>query len=245
VDHPELVFRLRAVPAAAFVDLLREARAPLSARALKIALHERGVPREVADAAWRRAQPGVRRHANVAVDKAGRYAWSDAPVPPEPLRFTPSEALERILRGRLAAPVKVDLADLVRRALHERDVLEQQARVAHDGAVQARAALERQIRIDGARAMADLAAEVEELAEAASPDTLVERVRGLAKAYELEPIGRVGEEISYDAAWHTPIGDDLPDGTVVMVIRPGYSWRLGDRAVLVAKAQVTPVRSGR
>jgi hypothetical protein len=244
VNHPELAFRLRAVPAAVFVDLLREARAPHNARELKAALQERGVPRDGVEKAWRRAQPGVRRHANIAVDAAGRYAWSDTPVLIEPPRFTPSAALERILR-RLAAAIKADLAELVRAALRERDVLEEQARATHAGAAQARAALERQIRIDAARAVAEMAAEIEELAGAAPADVLVDRARGLAKAYELEPIGRVGDEITFDADWHTPIGGDLPDGSPAMVIRPGYSWRFGDHAVLLGKAQVAPVHSGR
>lgn len=245
MNHPELAFRLRAVPAAVFVDLLREARAPHNARELKAALQERGVPRDGVEKAWRRAQPGVRRHANIAVDAAGRYAWSDTPVLIEPPRFTPSAALERILRGRLAAAIKADLAELVRAALRERDVLEEQARATHAGAAQARAALERQIRIDAARAVAEMAAEIEELAGAAPADVLVDRARGLAKAYELEPIGRVGDEITFDADWHTPIGGDLPDGSPAMVIRPGYSWRFGDHAVLLGKAQVAPVQSGR
>jgi hypothetical protein len=245
VDHPELGFRLRAFPAAVFVDLLREAREPRNARALKAALQERGVAREDVDAAWRRAQPGVRRHANIAVDAAGHYVWSDVPVPVEPIHLTPIESLERILKGRLAAAVKADLADVVRRALHERDVLERQVQAGYDGSALARAGLERQVRIDAARAVAELAAEVEELAGAAPADVLVDRVRGLAKAFDLDPIGRVGDELAFDASQHTPIGGDLPDGSAVMVIRPGYTWRLGDRAVLIGKAQVTPVYPGR
>jgi hypothetical protein len=240
-DHPELVFRLRAVPAAVFVDLLRQAGEALDARALKARLEGCGVARDVVDAAWRRAQPGVKRHANIAVDPNGRYAWSDTPVPREPIRSTPTEALERILRGRLPAGVKADLAELVLRALRERDVLEQQARATYEGAREARAALERQLRIDAVRLVAELAAEVEELAGHADTGVLVERVRALAKAFDLDPIGRAGDQAAFDPLQHEPIGGTPLDGTSVLVIRPGYSWRAGPHAVLLGKAQVTGV----
>lgn len=240
-QHPELVFRLRAVPAAVFVDLLRHAGEALDARALKTRLAGLGVARDVVDVAWRRAQPGVKRHANVAVDASGRYAWSDRPVPREPIRATPTEAWERILRGRLPAGIKADLAELVLRALRERDVLEQQARATYESAREARTALERQMRIDAVRSVADIAAEVEELAGRADPGVLVERVRALAKAFDLDPIGHVGDLTAFDPLQHEPIGGQPLDGTPVMIIRPGYSWRTGPHAVLLGKAQVTGV----
>jgi hypothetical protein len=179
VEHPELLFRLRVVPSAVFVDLLRQAGEPLNARALKAQLASRGVPPNEVEAAWRRAQPGVRRHANVTVDATGRYdwsidstfdrAWSPDPPPVQPLRLTAAEALERILKGRLPAALKADLADLVRAALRDRDGLQ---------------ARELQLRVDAAGALAEL----EELASTGAPaDVLVERIRALAKAFDPEP----------------------------------------------------------
>jgi hypothetical protein len=78
------------------------------------------VSKDVADAAWRKAQPGVRRHANVAYDQArNAYLWSDAPAPlPE---FTPLTALEHLLSPR--KPDRVEAAEVIRTALRERDQL--------------------------------------------------------------------------------------------------------------------------
>jgi hypothetical protein len=121
VDHPDLLFRLRAVPAAAFVDLLREAGEPLDVGQLKDRLEALGVDRETVQREWRRAQPGVKRHGNVTFDQStATYRWTDGAAP-TPL--SPMQALERIVRGRLAAPARVELADTVRAALRERDEL--------------------------------------------------------------------------------------------------------------------------
>jgi hypothetical protein len=200
------------------------------------------VDRDTVDAAWRRAQPGVKRHANVRVEPGGTYSWSDTPVTPEPPRLTPVEALDRILRGRLPSGFKADLGDLVRAALRERDTLEQQARATYEGAREARAALERQIRIDAARALAEMAMEVEELAgSGAAADVFVDRVRAQAKLFNLMPVGRAGDELPYDPIRHTPIGGHPTDGSMVVVIRPGYTWRVGERDLLLEKAQVAPL----
>jgi hypothetical protein len=121
VDHPDLLFRLRAVPAAAFVDLLREAGEPLDVGQMKDRLEALGVDRETVQRVWRRAQPGVKRHGNVVFDPAtATYRWSDGAAA-APL--SAAQALERIVRGRLAAAARAELADTVRAALRERDEL--------------------------------------------------------------------------------------------------------------------------
>ncbi len=239
MDHPELSFRLRAVPAAVFVDLLREAREPLNARALKDRLTGRGVQRDVVDAAWRRAQPGVKRHANVAVDAAGAYCWGDVPVPVELPKLTPVEALDRILRGRLHSAMKAELGDLVRATLRDRDPLEQQARPPFESAREARTVPQRQIRIEAARSVAELAMELEDLVAAGRRRGGVDRPgTGAGEEFDLTPVGRAGDEIRFDPPAHTPIGGHLPDGAPATVVRPGYSWHIGVRDVLVGKAQV-------
>jgi hypothetical protein len=81
VDRPDVASRPGA--AAAFIALLREADGPLDARALKHRLVARGVPADAADAAWRRAQPALRRHAEVAFDAArGTYRYGTSTRPP-------------------------------------------------------------------------------------------------------------------------------------------------------------------
>jgi hypothetical protein len=97
----------------------------------------------------------------------------------------------------------------------------------------------RQARIDSLRALAELAMEVEELvANEASPRTLVQRVRGRVKRSALEPIGRAGEETTFDRKQHKPIGGSIADGAPVIVVRPGYVWKSDDGDVLISRPVV-------
>jgi hypothetical protein len=235
VDRTDLASRAGA--AAVFVALLREADTPLSAGGLKQRLQTRGVEPTTVDAAWRRAQPAVRGHPDVCYDPSrGSYRYDDTGrVAPA---LTADEALDRLLPGRTTAR-RAELATIVRAALKERDDLEARGRAAYSGGRALRAANERQVQIDAVRALADVVSEVEELA-AAGADSLVtaERVRALAQAFGLAPIGRAGEQTTFEPAWHTPIGAQPPDGSRVAVIRPGYTWPTGEEVVLIHKAQV-------
>ncbi len=235
MDRTDLASRAGA--AAVFVSLLREARTPLSARALKQRLRARGVDQGTVDSAWRRAQPAVRGHVDVCYDPGrGSYCYGDSGRAAPAL--TADEALDRLLPARTTAR-RAELATIVRAALKERDDLEARLRGAYAGSRALRAAHERQMQIDAVRALADVVSEVEELA-AAGADCLVtaERVRALAQAFGLAPIGRAGEQTSFEPAWHTPIGPAPPDGSRVAVIRPGYTWPIGEEVVLIHKAQV-------
>ncbi|GGM27795.1 hypothetical protein GCM10007977_031350 [Dactylosporangium sucinum] len=119
------------------------------------------------------------------------------------------------------------------------DRLEEMLRSEHDEAVGLRSAQERQIRIDVVRALADLAAEVEELAaDRTGPGVLADRVRAMVAANGLEPIGAAGADAPFDPALHKPIAGRPAPGTQVTIIRPGYRWRAHDDVVLMSKAQV-------
>ncbi|MEV0974979.1 hypothetical protein [Microtetraspora glauca] len=118
----------------------------------------------------------------------------------------------------------------------ERDLQDVQTR-----AIRIRAAQERQLQIDVVRALADLAAEVEELANAdTAPAVVIERVRGLVAAHSLRPIGDVKRESEFDPLLHDSIvGAPIP-GSVVTVIRPGYTWAASGEEILLHKALVEP-----
>jgi len=239
VEDRDTTTRLRASPAAVFADLLRTCGAALDARALKRLLTDRGLDRTVVDAAWRRAQPSLRRHRDVRVDPPGVYRWQPG-RPAEPV--SPEAALDRLVTGRLPALARAELAEGIREALAERDAFEERARGAYRDAAATRAAYERQLRVDAARALADVAMEVEELAAAGADGRVaVERIRALVAGFGLHPIGRAGERTLFDAVRHTPIGVAVPAGSVVLIIRPGYSWQAGDQDVLLARAQIAPV----
>jgi len=117
--------------------------------------------------------------------------------------------------------------------------LEETLRQEHTESVKARASHERQIQIDNVRAMADLAAEVEELAMThAEPEMLVERVRALAAMHFLEPIGDAGVETSFDPQLHAALAGHPEAGSAISVIRPGYRWHFSDEVILLHKALV-------
>jgi hypothetical protein len=97
----------------------------------------------------------------------------------------------------------------------------------------------RQAEIAAIRALAELAVEVEELAfNEASARAVVHRVRARAKLAQLEPIERAGAETTFNRARHKPIGQDIADGTVVVVVRPGYVWKAPPEDLVIAKAVV-------
>jgi hypothetical protein len=89
------------------------------------------------------------------------------------------------------------------------------------------------------RAFAALAIEVEELAvNEASARVVLHRVRAHARRLGLEPIGHAGESSTMDRMWHEPVGRPIPDGTPVVVVRPGYRWTSTNGDLLLARAVV-------
>ncbi|MEV7226953.1 hypothetical protein AB0M79_08005 [Polymorphospora sp. NPDC051019] len=118
--------------------------------------------------------------------------------------------------------------------------LESMLRTEHTRAVGMRAAQERQIRIDVVRALADLAAEVEEIVAAGGDaQVLVERVRGLAMAQGLEPVGSSGAPAKFDPTLHESVGRQPETGATVAVVRPGYRWRFADEEILLHRSVVS------
>lgn len=227
-----------------FVDLLREADAPLNARSLQHRLVARGYDPAAANLAWRKAQPAVRRHPAVSyepVQGAYHYHSSDTAA------VTAEQALDVLVAGS-GATHRVALAATIRAALRDRDDLEARLRTGYAGGRELRSAQERHIRIESVRALVDVVSEVEELC-AAGVDlaVLTERVRALARAFGLEPVAQAGERTAFVSSRHTPIGSRPPDEERVIVIRPGYCWRWGDEVVLISKAQVawSPHGAGR
>lgn len=148
-------------------------------------------------------------------------------LPKEPVRPKEAEPSDGALSTRVA--------ELVQRC----EDLERQLYAADTRSPEVRKAQERQLRIDAIRALAELAMEIEELtANEAEPAVMVEKVRAQATRAGLEPIGRAGEETTFDRSRHKPIGGALRDGAPVYVVRPGYTWHAPDEDVLIGKAIV-------
>jgi hypothetical protein len=204
---------------AAVLQVLQQAAGPWTAADVKQALETGGVARAEVDRVWPGVQRKLKSHDRVTVD--GRtYRFTFPPV-------TAAEALELLGQGRVPAGQKPELLDIVRAALAEPSGdLEEEAR-------------RRQSDIDAVRALAELASEAEELAvNEARPEALIHRLRARVKRSGLEPIGRAGDETTFDRKRHKPIGGAIRDGAPVVVVRPGYVWKAPTEDVLITKAVV-------
>jgi len=246
--------RFGADPVAAVVELLRRASKPRGAVALKDGLVAAGVERAVADKAWPGVQKALKKHPNVVI--TGRsYRWRAKPavagesaadrLTANADRAPAGEPAVRARPDERTAALEREAADLARRCeeLTRRCAdLEAVVRTGQSRSTGLREAQDRQARIDLIRGLAELAMEVEELAHnGAEPDVLIERIRALVDAYELEPIGRAGQEEPFDPARHAPIGGLVGDGSRISVVRPGYTWRAPEGDLLIGKAQVAPL----
>jgi hypothetical protein len=232
------------------LEILRKAGAALPAADIKKGLIGAGVAPAGVDRHWKAIQPLVSGHPGVDYDaKARVYRW----VKPAVVRA--SDAFDRIMTGRLPAGERVALAAIVRAALdatpspNGKPATAKRASDAGPDAVPdavpdaavdgVAAARQRQAAIDAARALAELAIEVEELtAKQASAETLVHRLRARVNRSGLEPIDRAGAETTFDRKRHRSIGGSIRDGAPVFVVRPGYVWKAAEEDVLIAKAVV-------
>jgi hypothetical protein len=234
------------------LGIIRSAGQPIGAGVIVKELISRyGLDEPAARRVWDKA----RRSLGSTVEPVGRlYRWRE-PGDPEVVLRDARAALERLLQPRVTANKKRELVEAIRAALERSPVrdspervaeltarceeLERQLYAADTRSPEVRQAQERQLRIDAVRALAELAMEVEELtANEAEPAVLVAKVRARATREGLEPIGRAGEETTFDRARHKPIGSGLRDGAVVYVVRPGYTWHAPDEDVLIGKAIV-------
>ena len=172
---------------------------------------------------------------------------------PEVPTAPPAEVGEDVTRPEMPAPIRKDdeaAADLAEaaedraRVLAERcERLERDLQSANDRAIRLRTAQKLQLQVDVVRALADLAAEIEEMVIGrTAPEIVVERVRSLVAGQALHPIGTVGEEYGFDPALHDPLVGAPEPGTPVSVIRPGYRWATFEE-ILLHKALVEQVRA--
>ncbi|PZG51459.1 hypothetical protein C1I98_08455 [Spongiactinospora gelatinilytica] len=179
-----------------------------------------------------------------AFQRVGRHdpiaaAWAKALGGEEQL----ASAREEIDRARqdteTAMTLKNEAERLVQELTERCDRVERQLQETQAGVLRRRASQDRQLQIDVMRALADLAAEVEELSvRGVSSETMIARVHGLAATYGLWPIGPIHEKSAFDLKLHKAIaGDPQPDDEVI-VRRPGYIWSSSTEEVVLHKALV-------
>lgn len=240
-DPAELRTRFAADPAAVFLTALRDLGGALNCAELTRELTAAGLDQAAVSGVWKSTvQKIFKTHQQVRVDGA-RYQWSAESVDPHAgLRGLPAaQALARLTDGsRLTAAQKAALAEAVRAGLHPGD----QPSPSGVDDQEIRAAQDRQLRVDGARAVAEIAMEIEELAfNGADADLIVERVRVLVEMASLTPIALPGQQVPFDPARHSSLAGFPDAGSAVTVIRPGYFFRTRGEDVLLGKAIVADI----
>jgi hypothetical protein len=212
-----LAEKFRADAEAAILEVLRGSSRALTRSEVVATLSKAGVDEPAARRAWKHLLPAIRANEQVSEDR-NRYRWVA-----QPSRMTAAEALQTLAQGRLPAAKAAELADIVAAAVVNPE----------------QAARQRQQAIDGVRALAALAIEVEELAtKQASARAVVHRVRARVRRSGLEPIESAGDETRFDPKVHQPIGRAIPAGTKVIVVRPGYVWHAPTEDVQLHEAVV-------
>jgi len=207
-------------PSAAVLRVVREAGTAVSATEIKQALRAAGVS-AFDKRTWNRLQKKLRVHDHIIVEPGYRYMWVAEPVVPPA-----ADAFEQIVRS-VGGRIKRAHAEVIRQALADAPYMSEIA------------ARQRQAVLDGVRALAELASEVEELTvNQASTRAMIHRVRSRVKLAGLEPIERAGDSTVFDRKRHEPIGPSIDDGAHVIVVRPGYRWKTPHDDVLVSRACV-------
>jgi hypothetical protein len=196
-----------------------------------------GLPREfVADLP---AEAFVAAFGRVAATDATLAGWLAALVHDGRVDLVQRE-VDRLRTELSAAEGRAEAAERRTAELADRcGQLEEALRVEYVEATSVRAAQDRQLQIDIIRALAGLAAGVEEVAaNHPEPEVLVEWVRALVAAQALEPVGLAGVKVSFDPVQHDPIVGAPLAGAEVTVIRPGYRWHPTGGEVLIHRALV-------
>ncbi len=234
-------------PLAVFLGEIERAAQPLTYVELKARLVVNGVPDYEVDLQWTRHERAVKYDTHVYyMPETRTYAWG-----PEVDLPDPAQAVRLLASGR--APIKPDrqtLGEIVLAALgkaappapappaaptKEPEPLSEDAQ----DEAERRKIFEERLKADSALAYAKVAMELEELiASGASARVLLQRIHAAAQAHGLSPIGSAGATIKFDRLRHDPVVASTPDGSDVLVVRPGYVWHAGDEEILVAKAVV-------
>jgi molecular chaperone GrpE (heat shock protein) len=97
----------------------------------------------------------------------------------------------------------------------------------------------RQVLIDAAKVVAQVAATVEGDGRALDHDALSRKVTLLAERFGLHADARQGDSVAFDPSRHSAPGKRPEVGEIVDVARAGYTWEDGSERVVVLPALVT------
>lgn len=225
-------------PYEALIAVIRDAGTSLKGTEVHAGIKALGQPESTWKAWGSSLRDWIILHPRVKTTGAGgslRYTWGD-PMPAK-------DALD-LLAKRPKAPewLREAWREVVADTLSGSDVSSATAEPSHsDSGVNPtlRRAQERQAKINVARAVAELAIDIEEFAHnGADPQEIIERVRSSAAMRDLTPIEVAGKDSHFDPAIHKlQFGDPKP-GRPVFVMKPGYSYRYDDEVIVIEQALV-------
>lgn len=99
----------------------------------------------------------------------------------------------------------------------------------------------RQVLIDAAKVVAQVAATVEGDGRGLDHDALTRKVTTLAERFGLHAHARPGESVAFEPTRHSAPGTRPIEGEIVNVARAGYTWDDGEERVVVLPALVSRV----
>jgi hypothetical protein len=206
-------------PSTAFVDIIRTSPEPVVAQRIKRRLVDAGMKKDDIDRQWKKFQPKVKLHPQILLAN-NRYEWlAERRSAQSSLELLAGHLRARQPRWLTSAWVQ-NVADALERAgsgdTGWAEHQFQQARLVADLAV----------------AVAALQARGDSLAEAA--ELLAEE----ARRKRLWPLGKPGDNVTFDPAEHVAEPEAPEPGTVVRVVRSGYVWRGTGKPAVAAKAVV-------
>lgn len=206
-------------PGSVFVAIIRTSPTPIPAQGVKRQLMDEGVKRDDIDRQWKRIQPLIKLHPQIAMTN-NKYEWLAE-------RRSAQSSLN-LLAGRVTARVPMWLT-----APWVQNVADALVRAGADDSGWA------EHQFQQARLVADLAVAIEVLQERG--DTIVEVARLFAeeaRRKRLWQLGKPGDTVSFDPDAHEAEIEAPMPGVDVRVVRPGYIWRGGGEPIVAAKAAV-------
>jgi hypothetical protein len=216
-------------PAYAFLSVLEDAGKPVRTVAIKKAIVDSGVVKSKVDTAWDSFKKRILDHPHIMRSGTAAYVWNSQPV-------TPSVALQRVstYTGRRICPTWLSkaLIDTIDNSL-EGDV-DRSAYVDDTEPLVAN-------RLSDATVLAKVAGQIAEMAHAgADTEAILKWCDRQAAESGLDEIGRIGQQVPFDASIHSAAVGFPKSGDRVEVVRPGYRWTGGDAPILVTRAIVRP-----
>ncbi|GAA3621713.1 hypothetical protein GCM10022223_43260 [Kineosporia mesophila] len=210
---------------AAFVEVIRKADRPVSKGDITAGIVDAGADSAQVQRQWERLRGHLKAHPNISKPKPTLYEWSFAPRPSRDSLYLLAEQAGKRGQAWLVQAYVDALADTLARA-------ETTSSGAHGSWSDQR-------ELEKVTLIADLVSSVAMLAaEGRSTTDIEDWLLQEADRHRLSPIGRIGEEITYDKDLHEPKGGRPRAGDLMRVTRPGFSWIGTGHPVTVVKALV-------